>query len=136
VARKVQPGNRTVCTAQNHKGQACVALNTFGVYKKTFLKQPVVGTTAPAVRHVAAQSVAIPVFGHSVELPLSFAEKPFKAELIDLSGRTIAVTKVDSKQAQKGTLTLARIAHSGMYMVKCTGESGVVVRKFMVTLTK
>jgi alpha-L-fucosidase len=117
------------------KGQACVALNTFGVYKKTYTKPPAyipIGTVNPAVQHVAAvQTVSIPVFGHSVELPQSFAGKPFTAELLDLRGRTLAVTRVDAKQALTGTNTLSNVAHSGLYMVKCTGESGVVVRKFM-----
>jgi alpha-L-fucosidase len=115
------------------KGQACVALNTFGVYKKQFAKPalPPDGTVIPDVRHVAAQSVAIPVFGHSVELPLSFAGKPFTAELLDLSGRTLAITRVDAKQTLAGTGALTKVAHSGLYLVKCTGESGIVVRKFM-----
>jgi alpha-L-fucosidase len=116
------------------KGRACVALNTFGVYKKTFVRPPeipLVGTVVPAVHHIAAQSVAIPVFGHSVELPSSFASKPFTAELLDLRGRTLAVTRVDAKQTLTGTTTLVKIAHSGLYLVKCSGESGFVVRKFM-----
>jgi hypothetical protein len=72
------------------KGQACVALNIFGIYKKQFVKPlPLVGIAAPAVRHVATQSVAIPIFGRFVKLPSSFAGKTFTAELLDLSGRIL-----------------------------------------------
>jgi hypothetical protein len=114
------------------KGQACVALNTFGIYKKQMIvPPPPVGTIAPAVRQIAAQSVAISLFSWPMELPLSFAGKPFTAELLDLRGRMLAVTRVDARQALTGISTLAKIPHSGLYMVKCTGESGVVVRKFM-----
>src|SRR5512133_269505 len=113
------------------KGQACIALNTFGVYKKQFIKppeSPVTGSEHPAGRHVAEQQVAIQIFGRIVELPASFAGKPFTAELLDLSGRMLAVTRVDAKQALTETRTPARIAHSGLYLVKCTSESGMVVR--------
>lgn len=116
------------------KGQASIALNTFGVYKKTFIRPPkdIVVTTHPAVNRVTEQSVVtIPVFGRSLQLPSSFAGKPFTAELLDLSGRCLAVTKVDANQVSKGTNTVAKVAHSGLYLVKCTGENGIAVRKFM-----
>jgi alpha-L-fucosidase len=113
------------------KGQACVALNTFGVYKQQKTPSDPVGTANPAGRRVAAPSVAIPVFDRPVQLPQSFAGKPFTAELLDLQGRTLAVMRVGVKQAPTGRRTLATVAHSGLYMVKCTGESGVVVRKFI-----
>jgi len=113
-------------------GQACVALNTFGVFKKQMIRPPdLTAAVAPTVRHVAAPSVSIPVFGRSVQLPQSFAGKPFTAELLDLHGRTLAVARVDAKQALTGPRTLVAAAHCGLYLVKCTGESGVVVRKFM-----
>jgi alpha-L-fucosidase len=118
------------------KGQACVALNSFGVYKKTFFKPPVVGTAEPTVQHIAAPSVAIPVFGRSVQLPLSFAGKPFVAELLDLRGRTLAVTRVDAKQALTGARTPATVAYSGLYLVKCIGESGVAVSKLVGATTE
>ena len=117
------------------KGQACIALNTFGVYKKTFERpdiplKPV--SVAPAVQqHVAVQSVSIPIFGQLVELPQSFVGKPFTAELLDLRGRTLATTRVGAKQTLTGTSNIAKGTRSGLYMVKCSGESGVVVRKFM-----
>jgi alpha-L-fucosidase len=127
------------------KGQACVALNTFGVYKKTFLKWPsnwmdtasdiISAVKNPAARTAAAPSVAIQVFGRSVELPSSLAARPFTAALLDLRGRTLAVMRVDSKQAPAGNRTFAAIAHPGLYLVKCTGESGVVLRKFIGAVT-
>jgi alpha-L-fucosidase len=116
------------------KGQASVALNTFGVYKKTFTRKPdiIVGTADPAVNRIAAQSfITIPVFGRSVELPSSFAGKPFTAELLDLSGRRLAVTKVDENQISTGTSKISKGAHSGMYLVKCTSGNAVAVRKFL-----
>jgi alpha-L-fucosidase len=115
------------------KGQACVALNTFGVYKKTFVRpQDIpIGTANPSIRQIAAPSVEISVFGRLVQLPQSFAGKPFTAELLDLRGRTLAVTRIDTKQALTETCTLTKVAHSGLYLIKCTGESGVVIRKFM-----
>ncbi|HEX7510657.1 MAG TPA: discoidin domain-containing protein, partial [Chitinivibrionales bacterium] len=113
-------------------GQACVALNTFGVFKKQMIRpSDPTGAVAPAVGYVAAPSVSIPVFGRSVQLPQSFAGKPFTAELLDLHGRTLAVTRVDAKQTLTGPRTLATAAHCGLYLVKCTGESGVAVRTIM-----
>ena len=112
------------------KGQACVALNTFGVYKKTFFKQPVVGTAGPTIRHIAAQSVSIPVFGRSVELPKAFVRGSFTAELLDLQGRTLATTMVDAKRPQTETRTMG--AGTGLYLVKCTIGNEVVVRKFAI----
>jgi alpha-L-fucosidase len=113
-------------------GRACVALNTFGVYKKTFLKPPVVGTADPAVRHVAAPSVAIPVFGRSVELPQAFVRGSFIAELVDLQGRVVASTVIDAQHQQTGIRAPA--IGAGLYLVKCTAGNDVVVRKFMRTL--
>lgn len=116
------------------KGQACVALNTFGVYKKTFIRKPfdIVKTTDhPAISPVVKSYVTIPVFGRSLQLPSSFAGKPFTAELFDLSGRCLAVTKVDANQVSTSANVLAKNAHSGLYLVKCTGENGVAVRKFI-----
>jgi alpha-L-fucosidase len=116
------------------KGQACVALNTFGVYKQQKIPSDPVGTADPALRRVTAPSVVIPVFGRSVELPLSFAGKPFTAELLDLQGRSVAKTVVDAKRPQ----TEKRIpsACTGLYLVKCTIGNEVVVRKFAGTLTE
>lgn len=116
------------------KGQACVALNTFGVYKKQFIKPPETPVTAietPAAQHVEAQSVAIPMFGHSVKVPASFAGKPFTAELLDLSGRLMAVMSIDENKVQKETNTRTKITHSGMYLIKCTSECGSVVRTIL-----
>jgi alpha-L-fucosidase len=118
------------------KGQACVALNTFGVYKKTFVKPPDITVTAnPAGRRVAVPSVAVQLFGRSVELPSSFAAQPFTAALLDLRGRTVAVMRVDAKKAAAETRTFAAVTHPGLYLVKCTGESGVVLRKFIGAVT-
>lgn len=68
------------------KGQACVALNTFGIYKqKKIPSDPIgtVGTIDHSTLHVATQSVVmIPVFGRSLQLPSLFAGKSFTAELI------------------------------------------------------
>jgi alpha-L-fucosidase len=116
------------------KGQASVALNTFGVYKKTFIRKSddIVKTVDhPAISPVVQSFITIPVFGRSLQLPSSFAGKPFTAELIDLSGRCLAVTKVDANKVSTGTSALAKSAHSGMYLVKCTSGSSVAVRKFM-----
>lgn len=73
----------------------------------------------------------MPVFGRLVELPLSMVGRPFLAELLDLRGQTVAIASVDAKQIQKGAKDLAKVGHPGLYLVKCTGENGVVVRKFM-----
>jgi alpha-L-fucosidase len=114
------------------KGQACVALNSFGLYKQRKTPPDPVGTVTPFINHIATQSVvAIPVFGRTLELPSSFAGKPFTAELIDLSGRCLAITKVDANQASADAGAHAKIVHSGLYLVKCTGDNGVAVRKFM-----
>jgi alpha-L-fucosidase len=115
------------------KGQACVALNTFGIYKKQYERpSDIVVPVEPSSNHVVTQPViTIPVFGRSLELPSSFAGKPFTAELLDLSGRRLAVTRVDENQISTGTCIASKVAHSGLYLVKCTGENGVVVRKFM-----
>ena len=112
------------------KGQASVALNTIGVYKKTFFKPPIVGTAGLAVQHVAAPSVAIPVFGRSVELPKAFVRGPFIAELLDLQGRTVARATVDAKRPQ--TQTMAPAAGTGLYLVKCTIGKEVMIRKFAI----
>jgi alpha-L-fucosidase len=111
------------------KGQACIALNSFGVYKKTFVRPDITGTAARVAPLVAVPSVVIPVFGRPVALPKSFAGKPFTAELLDLRGRTLAVSKVGAKQALSGNRT-ATAVHPGLYLVKCSGESGVAVRTF------
>ena len=116
------------------KGQACVALNTFGVYKQKLIPSDPVGTADPAVRRVAARSVAIPVFGRPVELPLSFTGKPFTAELLDLQGRSVARAMVDVKRPRTGTRVPA--AGAGLYLVKCTIGNEVAVRKFIRTLAE
>jgi hypothetical protein len=116
------------------KGQACVALNTFGVYKQQKIPPDPVGTADPAVRRVAAPSVVIPVFGRPVELPLSFAGKPFTAELLDLQGRSVARAMVDVNRPRTGTRVPA--AGAGFYLIKCSIGNDVVVRKFIRTLAE
>jgi hypothetical protein len=116
------------------KGQACVALNTFGVYKKTFVRSNyITGTVAPAAKPVAAASkFTAQVFGRTVELPTSFAGRSFIAELVDLQGRSVAATLVNAKQSPSGIRAPA--VGAGLYMIKCTIGNEVVVRKFMRTL--
>jgi len=115
------------------KGQACVALNTFGIYKKQSIKPPEspVGIAAPAVKSAKPPMVTFQVFGRCVALPQAFVRGPFTAELLDLQGRTMATTMVD-KQPRTRALT----AGAGLYLVKCAIGSEAVVRKFMPTLTK
>jgi len=116
------------------KGQACVALNTFGVYKKQMFNSCMcdVKDNGNCRSGIIQRGITIPVFGRLVELPSSLVGKPFTAELLDLRGRTLAVMRVNAKQALTGSLNSAKVAHCGLYLIKCTGESGVVVRKFMV----
>ncbi|QQS05632.1 MAG: alpha-L-fucosidase [Fibrobacterota bacterium] len=115
------------------KGQASVALNSFGVYKKRYVRpsSQLDAILAPKGRSLSEKSVAVTLFGSLVELPPSFAGKPFTAELLDLRGQTVAITNVDAKHAQRGAKPFAKLEHSGLYLVRCTGEIGVVVRKFV-----
>jgi alpha-L-fucosidase len=115
------------------KGQACVALNTFGVYKKTSVKPPPfdpTGVAAPVVKTVPLPLFTFQVFGRSVELPKAFVRGSFTAELLDLQGRTVATTMVDAKRPQ--TETRAPAAGTGFYLIKCAIGNDVVVRKFAV----
>jgi alpha-L-fucosidase len=116
------------------KGQACVALNTFGVYKKQYSPPEVAARKVRSAAHrTAARSfVTIPVFGRLLDVPSSFAGKPFTAELLDLSGRVIAVTTVDAIPTLTRNGVRESVARSGLLLVRCTSESGVVVGKFMV----
>jgi hypothetical protein len=117
------------------EGQACPALNTFGVYKQQSVNPDPVGTATPAVKAAAPAPVyTFQVFGRSVELPKSFVRGPFTAELLDLQGRTVATTIVDAKRPQ--TETMAPAAGAGLFLVKCTIGNEVVVRKFMRALTE
>jgi hypothetical protein len=117
------------------KGQACIALNTFGVYKQNLIPADPVGTAGPAVRCVAAPSVVVlPVFGRSVELPMAFVRGPFTAELLDLQGRTVATSMVDVKRPQTGIR--AHAAGAGLYLIKCTIGNEVVVRKIAIASCK
>jgi alpha-L-fucosidase len=117
------------------KGQACVALNTFGVYKQQLTPSDPVGTADPEVRRVAAPSVVVlQVFGRSVELPKAFIRGSFTAELLDLRGRTVVRTMVDAKWPR--TKTSVPAAGIGLYLVKCTIGNEVAVRKFMRPLTE
>jgi alpha-L-fucosidase len=111
------------------KGQACVALNTFGVYKKTF-RPDTTRTVAPATQPVVTASVAIPVFGRTVQLPKTFVRGPFTAELLDLQGRSVAKTMADVKRPQTETRTPA--AGAGFYLIKCTIGNEVAVRKIAI----
>jgi alpha-L-fucosidase len=114
------------------KGQASAALNTFGVFKQQKIPSDPVGTAYPTTNRIAIQSViTMPVFGRTLELPSSFAGKQFTAELLDLSGRRLAVSRFDANQASSETSPLVNSAHSGMYLVKCTSGNDVAVRKFM-----
>jgi alpha-L-fucosidase len=118
------------------KGQACITLNTFGLYKQRKTPADPVGTGAPAGPRVAARSVVVPVFGRSLELPPAFAARPFTAALLDLRGRTLAVMRIDTKPAPTGARTLAAVDRPGLYIIRCTGESGVVIRKLLYAATE
>ena len=113
------------------KGQASVALNTFGVYKKTFVRSNyMVGTVAPVAQPIAAASAAIPVFGRMVQLPQSFAGRSFTAELVDLQGRSVAAMSVNPKLTQTG-IRVPTVG-AGLYLIKCTMGNDVVVRKLAI----
>jgi hypothetical protein len=75
-------------------------------------------------------SVAIPIFGRSVELPNTFVRGPFVAELLDFQGRTVARSMVDAKRPQMENRIPA--VGTGLYLVKCTIGNEVMVRKFAI----
>jgi alpha-L-fucosidase len=115
------------------KGQACVALNSFGLYQQQKTPADPVGIIVPFIKQVTTHPVVrIMVFDHTLELPSSFTSKPFTAELIDLSGRCLAVTKVNNaNNTSTGSHTLTKITHSGLYLIKCTSGDEIAVRKYL-----
>jgi len=114
------------------KGQASVAINTFGVYKKTSVRPPIgpTGIAAPVEKNAPLPMVTFQVFGRSVELPQAFIRGSFVAELLDLQGRTVATTRVDAKRSQMETRTAP--AGTGLYLIKCTIGNNVAVRRFAI----
>jgi len=107
-------------------GRACPALHTFGLFLQAFVRPPAVAVE-PSNRTPEPQGFAVTIFGSSVTLPLSFAGRQVKVDVLDLNGRLVARTLV---KADKSIMQCSRSAlPRGIYLVRCTADGAMAVQK-------